>query len=123
MLRVLDNGKLIAAFPVTVGSERLPAPKGSWKVKVIASLPDFRWDEKMLKEGERSDNAITLPPGPRNPVGVYWMGLNKEGIGVHGTDSPWTIGRSASHGCIRLANWDAVKVAGMIAPGTPVEIR
>jgi lipoprotein-anchoring transpeptidase ErfK/SrfK len=123
LLRVLENGKLIAAFPVTVGSERLPAPKGSWKVKVIASLPDFRWDEKMLKEGERSDNAITLPPGPRNPVGVYWMGLNKDGIGVHGTDSPWTIGRSASHGCIRLANWDAVKVAGMIAPGVAVEIR
>jgi lipoprotein-anchoring transpeptidase ErfK/SrfK len=92
-------------------------------VENITALPEFRWDEKMLKEGSRSNDALTLPPGPRNPVGVYWMGLNKKGIGMHGTDSPWTIGRSASHGCIRLANWDAAKLAAMIKKGMAVEIH
>jgi lipoprotein-anchoring transpeptidase ErfK/SrfK len=122
-LRLNENGKVIAAFPVTVGSDQLPAPMGSWKVENVTALPEFRWDEKMLNEGTRSNNALTLPPGPRNPVGVYWMGLNKKGIGIHGTDSPWTIGRSASHGCIRLANWDAAKLAPMIKKGMAVEIH
>jgi lipoprotein-anchoring transpeptidase ErfK/SrfK len=123
LLRLLENGKVIATFPVTVGSEHLPAPIGSWKVENVTPLPEFRWDEKMLNEGTRSNDALTLPPGPRNPVGVYWMGLNKKGIGMHGTDSPWTIGRSVSHGCIRLSNWDAAKLATMVKKGMAVEIH
>jgi lipoprotein-anchoring transpeptidase ErfK/SrfK len=122
-LRVLEKGRVVAAFPVTVGSDQLPAPMGTWKVENVTALPVFRWDEKMLNEGTRSNDALNLPPGPRNPVGVYWMGLNKKGIGIHGTDSPWTIGRSASHGCIRLANWDAAKLAAMIKNGMTVEIH
>lgn len=123
MLRVLENGKLLAAFPITPGSEKLPAPVGTWKVESVVTLPFFRRDEAMLNEGRRSDEAIKLPPGPRNPVGVVWMALNKEGIGIHGTDNPATIGRSASHGCIRLANWDAVKLTTLVAKGAAVEIR
>lgn len=123
ILRVLETGKVIATFPLTAGSDRLPAPRGQWVMESIVTLPFFRWDERMLKEGKRGDDAIKLPPGPRNPVGVMWMGLNKEGIGIHGTDTPATIGRSVSHGCIRLANWDAVKLAAMLQPGTSVEIR
>ncbi len=123
ILRVLDNGKLIAAFPITPGSEKLPAPLGTWKVESVVTLPFFRRDEAMLNEGRRSDDAINLPPGPRNPVGVVWMALNKTGIGIHGTDNPATIGRSGSHGCIRLANWDVVKLTTLVTKGATVEIR
>ena len=64
-----------------------------------------------------------IPPGPSNPVGVVWMQLNRKGIGIHGTNDPDAIGRNASHGCIRLANWDAIKVAHMVTKGAEVEIK
>ena len=77
----------------------------------------------MLELGVRSPTTIVnLPPGPNSPVGVMWMGLNKSGIGLHGTNNPETIGRAASHGCIRLANWDAVKLSQMVTPGVTVHI-
>ena len=123
MLEVLDGGKMIAAFPVTVGSDETASPVGEWKVKGVAKFPEFRYDEKMLKEGERSANFHLLPPGPNSPVGVVWIALNKKGVGIHGSDSPDAIGRNVSHGCIRLANWDVVKVASMVKAGVPVTIR
>ena len=73
----------------------------------------------MLKEGERSADFKMLPPGPNNPVGVMWIALNKRGIGLHGTDDPDAVGRGASHGCVRLANWDIVRLAGKVKTGTP----
>ncbi len=85
-------------------------------------MPYFRYDESMLNHGVRSDNFINLPPGPNSPVGVLWMGLSKSGIGLHGTNNPETIGRAASHGCIRLANWDAVKLSAMVTQGGTVQI-
>jgi lipoprotein-anchoring transpeptidase ErfK/SrfK len=122
MLEVREGEKLIAAFPVTPGSDSIPTPSGNWKVKGVAKMPDFRHDEKMLKEGERGDVAHVIPPGPNNPVGVIWIALNKKGIGIHGTDDPDTIGRAASHGCIRLANWDIAKLATMVKTGVSVTI-
>jgi hypothetical protein len=80
------------------------SPIGEWKVRGISKLPTFRYDKEMLEHGERSGNFHMLPPGPRNPVGVMWISLNKKGIGIHGTNDPDSIGRAASHGCIRLAN-------------------
>jgi lipoprotein-anchoring transpeptidase ErfK/SrfK len=77
----------------------------------------------MLKHGERSGHFFMLPPGPRNPVGVLWIALDKKGIGIHGTASPDSIGRSVSHGCIRLANWDVVRLAERVKFGTPVSIH
>lgn len=123
MLSVFEGGKLIGAYPVTVGSERTKAPVGEWKVDGIAKMPDFRWDKAMLERGERSDDFYLLPPGPNSPVGVMWIQLNKKGIGLHGTSEPDTIGRSESHGCVRLANWDIVRLAEKIQPGVPVVIR
>ena len=79
--------------------------------------PTFRYDERMLNHGERSKNFHILPPGPNNPVGVVWIALNKRGIGIHGTDDPNTIGQAVSHGCIRLANWDVVRLAGRVKAG------
>jgi len=123
MLEVSANGKVVASFPVTVGSQQTASPIGHWKVQAIAKLPNFRYDPKMLKEGERSSNFHMLPPGPNNPVGVIWIALNKKGIGIHGTNDPDSIGRSASHGCIRLANWDIVKLAEMVKPGVAVTVE
>lgn len=122
MLDVLEGGKLLASFPITPGSAALPAPPGTWKIVNMASMPFFRYDESMLNHGVRSDNFINLPPGPNSPVGVLWMGLSKSGIGLHGTNNPETIGRAASHGCIRLANWDAVKLSAMVTQGGTVRI-
>ncbi len=123
MLELKKDGKLVACFPITPGSESLPAPQGEWKITSITFMPWFRYDKKMLQEGERSDDAHNIPPGPNNAVGIVWMALNKKGIGIHGTGAPETIGRSSSHGCIRLANWDAWKLAQMVGDGTPVMIR
>ncbi len=122
MLDVLEDGQLLASFPITPGSTVLPAPPGTWRIANMASMPYFRYDEAMLNHGVRSDNFVNLPPGPNSPVGVLWMGLNKSGIGLHGTANPETIGRAASHGCIRLANWDAVKLSQLVTTGTTVKI-
>jgi lipoprotein-anchoring transpeptidase ErfK/SrfK len=123
MLEVHAGGQLVAAFPVTVGSQHTESPVGRWTVKGVAKLPNFRYDLKMLKDGERGSTFHTLPPGPNNPAGVIWIELNKKGIGIHGASDPDLIGRNASHGCIRLANWDVAKVAEMIQAGVPVVVE
>ncbi|HEU4772213.1 MAG TPA: L,D-transpeptidase, partial [Candidatus Udaeobacter sp.] len=123
MLGVFEDEKLIAAYPVTIGSAQTASPIGDWKIRGIAKLPKFRYDKEMLKHGERSGNFYMLPPGPRNPVGVMWIALNKKGIGIHGTNEPDSIGRSGSHGCIRLANWDVVRLAAKIKSGDNVSIH
>ena len=123
MVTVYDGDRIVAAYPVTIGSGQTESPIGDWKVKGIAMMPTFRHDEKMLKQGERSDDFHMLAPGPNNPVGVVWIALNKKGIGLHGTDDPDSIGRSASHGCVRLANWDVVRLATKLKGGVPVTIE
>jgi lipoprotein-anchoring transpeptidase ErfK/SrfK len=122
MLDIMDGDRLIGSYPITPGSQKLPAPIGTWKIVGIATMPWFRWDEAMLNHGERSENFYNIPPGPRNPVGIAWIGLSKRGIGIHGTNSPDTIGRSGSHGCIRLANWDAARVINQVTEGMTVQI-
>jgi lipoprotein-anchoring transpeptidase ErfK/SrfK len=122
MLDLVEANRVIASYPITPGSKSLPAPIGTWKVVKVTAMPIFRWDEAMLKHGRRSSDFYTIAPGPRNPVGIVWIGLNKKGIGIHGTDSPDTIGRSASHGCIRLANWDAARLVNQVTVGMKVEI-
>jgi lipoprotein-anchoring transpeptidase ErfK/SrfK len=122
MLDLVDANRVIASFPITPGSKSLPAPIGTWKIAKVTTMPIFRWDQAMLMHGRRSGNFYIIPPGPRNPVGIVWIGLNKRGIGIHGTESPDTIGRSASHGCIRLANWDAARVVDQVTVGMTVEI-
>ena len=123
MLEVHEGDKLTAAYPVTIGSGHTASPIGEWKVSRITKMPTFRWDKEMLQHGKRSGNFHLLPRGPNNPVGVMWIALNKKGIGIHGTNEPDSIGRSASHGCIRLANWDIVRLATKIKPGDAVSIH
>jgi lipoprotein-anchoring transpeptidase ErfK/SrfK len=122
-LGIFEAEKLIAAYPVTIGSAHNTSPIGEWKVRGVAKLPTFRYDKEMLEHGERSGNFYMLPAGPRNPVGVMWIALNKKGIGIHGTNDPGSIGRAESHGCIRLANWDVVRLATKIKTGDNVSIH
>ena len=121
-LLIYEDKQLIAEFPITPGSTTLPAPLGLWKILGIATLPVFRHDEGVLNHGVKSDEFYNLPPGPNNPVGVLWMGLNKPHVGIHGTNNPETIGRAASHGCIRTANWDAARVKDLVSVGNQVSI-
>ena len=93
VLEVHVGEKLAAVFPVTVGSQHTASPIGHWTIKAIAKLPNFRYDLRMLEEGKRSSDSHLLPPGPNNPVGVIWIALDKEGVGIHGTDEPDSIGR------------------------------
>jgi lipoprotein-anchoring transpeptidase ErfK/SrfK len=122
MLDVYEGENLIAAVPITPGGGRLETPAGAWKILGIAANPTFRWDKGVLEHGVRTDNFYNLPAGPNNPVGVAWIGLNKPGIGIHGTNSPQTIGRSASHGCMRTANWDAIRLSKLVTKGVVVNI-
>ncbi len=122
-LGVYEGDKLIAAYPVTIGAAQTASPIGDWKVRGVAKLPTFRYDEAMLKRGERSSKFHMLPPGPNSPVGVIWIALNKKGIGLHGTATPESIGGTGSHGCVRLSNWDIVRLAAKVKGGVPVSIH
>lgn len=121
-VKFFDRGRLIACFPITPGEEKY-IPYGDWKVVTMVTTPEFRWDKKMLEEGKRGEEFYQLPPGPNSPVGILWAGLSKSGIGLHGTSNPGTIGRAQSAGCIRLANWDAIRLPALIRPGTRVLVR
>lgn len=122
-LELFEGEKLLASLPITPGSGYLATPPGTWHVLGITEMPTFRWDKSVLEYGVRSDDFYELPIGPNNPVGVMWIGLNRPGIGIHGTNQPQTIGRSASHGCMRVANWDVVRLAKMITKGAVVIIE
>ena len=123
ILELYEGEKLLASLPITPGTGYLATPPGNWRILGITQMPTFRWDKSVLEYGVRSENSYQLPIGPRNPVGVMWIGLNKPGIGIHGTNQPQTIGRSSSHGCMRTANWDVVRLARMITKGMPVTIE
>ncbi len=118
------NRGLIASFPITPGEPKF-IKFGTWEVRNSVELPYWRYDQKLLDTGKRSadSESLNIPPGPNSPVGIFWCGLSKPGIGLHGTPNPETIGRARSHGCIRMANWDAVRLPTLIRPGTTVEIR
>jgi lipoprotein-anchoring transpeptidase ErfK/SrfK len=116
-----EDEKLIAQFPVTTGSEKDPLPLGNWTVKGVARNPDYSYDPALLRGEKKGAEKQKLKPGPNSPVGVVWIDLSKEHYGIHGTSEPATIGRAESNGCVRLTNWDAAKLAGMVKPGVKVE--
>ncbi len=116
------NRALVASFPITPGQPQF-IKFGTWELKNMVVLPWWRYDESLLKTGKRSNNALMIPAGPNSPVGVIWCGTSRSGIGLHGTSDPETIGRARSAGCIRLANWDAIRLPEIVRPGSTVEIR
>ena len=113
---------LIASFPITPGKTRF-IPTGYWNLKNSVELPEWRYDKKLLEQGIRGKEYLTIPPGPNNPVGIIWNGLTKSGIGIHGTNNPRTIGRARSAGCIRLSNWDAARFPTLVRPGAIVQVK
>ena len=116
------NRGLVASFPITPGQPQF-IKYGTWELRNMIEFPYWRYDKQLLDTGKRGTESLNIPSGPNSPVGVIWNGLSKPGIGMHGTSTPETIGRARSHGCIRLANWDAVRLPNLIRPGATVEIR
>ncbi|MEO5611715.1 MAG: L,D-transpeptidase family protein [Sphingomicrobium sp.] len=118
VLKVLDaDDRLVAQFPVTMGSTHDPLPVGDWKVTTYAFLPPFHYQPNLFWDAKDTATEHMLPAGPNGPVGVAWLDLTKEHYGIHGTPSPETIGRAESHGCIRMTNWDVMRLARMMKPG------
>ena len=123
-VRAYDKeGKLLAYYPGTIGSEEKPAPSGAFKVRGVSWNPDYIYDPKFAWKGVNVKHKLTIRPGPNNPVGLVWIDLTAPTYGIHGTPEPANIGKTKSHGCIRLTNWDAVDLAAMVRPGTIVKFE
>ena len=114
------NGILVAFFPASVGSAEKPTPTGTLKVISSDANPTYRYNPNYKFKGVKSKKPFTIEPGPNNPVGSYWIGLSAEGYGIHGTANPGKIGKSESHGCVRLTNWDVSWLGKNVKKGTPV---
>jgi lipoprotein-anchoring transpeptidase ErfK/SrfK len=114
------NDEVVFHAPVTTGSEVDPLPLGNWTVTTVSRDPPFHYNPDLFWDADPSHAKATIPPGPNNPVGVVWIDLSRKHYGLHGTPEPRLVGRTESHGCVRLTNWDALRVASMVAKGTPV---
>ena len=120
-LTVADGtGKILMYAPVTTGSQHDPLPIGEWKVTTVQRDPKFNYNPDLFWDAEPGHSKATIPAGPNNPVGVVWVDISKPHYGLHGTPEPATVGKTASHGCVRLTNWDASKLASLVRPGTKV---
>ena len=121
-LKLFDkSNSLVGFYPATVGSEKKPSPSGTLKVTEVSRNPTYRYNPDYRFKGVRSRKPFEINPGPNNPVGSVWISLSAEGYGIHGTASPGKVSKAESHGCVRLTNWDAERVAERVAKGTPVE--
>lgn len=115
------SNALIGFYPATVGSEEKPSPSGTLKVTEVNRNPTYRYNPDYHFKGVHSDKPFTIKPGPNNPVGTVWISLSAEGYGIHGTPEPGKVSKAESHGCVRLTNWDAERVAASVSKGTSVE--
>ena len=114
-------GRLVVAYPATIGSSDTPSPTGTHTVERVALNPEYTYNPKInFKQGE-NDKVLRIPPGPNGPVGSVWIALSKPTYGIHGTPDPSKIGKTESHGCVRLTNFDAEELAKIVAPGVTVE--
>jgi lipoprotein-anchoring transpeptidase ErfK/SrfK len=114
------DGSIVFHFPTTVGSEYDPSPSGTYRVSGVQWRPVFHYDPSLYSDVPDSRPRATLPPGPNSPVGIVWIATTKEHVGIHGTPLPHTIGLASSHGCFRLTNWDAARLAAAVRPGVTI---
>lgn len=114
------DDRLIAAYPATIGSEENPSPSGTHIVEGVAPMPEYTYNPKVNFQQGKNTEVLTIPPGPNGPVGSMWIDLSEPTFGIHGTPEPSLIDKTASHGCVRLTNWDANELAKMVKPGVPV---
>ncbi|WP_372423443.1 L,D-transpeptidase family protein [Salinarimonas chemoclinalis] len=120
-LRALDaDGALVLFHPATVGSRETPSPSGTHEITAIARDPAYYYRPDVNFQQGDLDEALEIPPGPNNPVGTVWIDLSEPTYGIHGTPTPEEIDKDFSHGCVRLTNWDAEELAGLVETGTPV---
>jgi lipoprotein-anchoring transpeptidase ErfK/SrfK len=115
------QGQLLAFYPASIGSTEKPAPSGHFTVKSISLNPTYRYNPEYAFKGQRTRSPVTVPPGPKNPVGLVWIDLSAKSYGIHGTPTPQNVSKTESHGCIRLTNWDALALAKLVRKGTPVD--
>lgn len=111
------DGVLVARYPATTGSEHDPLPLGTWKINGVAWNPPYNYNPDLFWDAEPDEKKVKLAAGPNSPVGAVWIDLSKPHYGIHGSPVPSTIGKTTSHGCIRLTNWDAIELARMVTPG------
>ena len=124
VLMLFDGAeRLIAQYPASTGSEHDPLPIGNWKIDGVHPNPTYHYNPKLFWDAEPGDKKATIAAGPNNPVGVAWIDLSKPHYGIHGTPVPKFIGKTESHGCIRLTNWSAAEVAAVVAAGTQVVLQ
>jgi lipoprotein-anchoring transpeptidase ErfK/SrfK len=114
------GGRPLAQYPASTGSEHDPLPIGDWKIDGVARNPTYNYNPKLFWDAKPGDAKTRLPAGPNNPVGVAWIDLSIPHYGIHGTPVPGLVGKTESHGCIRLTNWSAAEVAGLVQAGTQV---
>jgi lipoprotein-anchoring transpeptidase ErfK/SrfK len=114
------GGLLLAVYPATVGSSDRPAPEGEWAVRTVAPNPTYTYDPSRLTFGKAEQGKLTIKAGPNNPVGSTWIDLTKDTYGIHGTPDPRLVGKTASHGCVRLTNWDVRQLGQAVKKGTVV---
>lgn len=117
-----EFGAVLAQFPASAGSQHDPLPIGKWKINGVAKEPPFHYNPKLFWDADPKHSKARIAPGPNNPVGVVWIDLSKPHYGIHGTPDPSLVGHRQSHGCIRLTNWDAMRLAAMVSPGMAVSI-
>ncbi|CCD97148.1 conserved exported hypothetical protein [Bradyrhizobium sp. ORS 375] len=118
------DGNRVAVFPATVGSDDKPTPIGSFKVESIDANPNYRYNPDYKFKGVKARKPFDIKPGPNNPVGAYWIGLSiGQGYGIHGTAEPSKVGKTESHGCVRLTNWDATFLGQHLSKKATVELR
>ena len=123
-LRLYDaQGKVYAQFPVSSGSKHDPLPIGTWKILGISRDPTFHYNPKLFWDASKKDSKAVLPPGPNNPVGSVWIDISKPHYGLHGTPEPGHVGKTESHGCVRMTNWDALQVADAVDASVPVVMQ
>jgi lipoprotein-anchoring transpeptidase ErfK/SrfK len=121
ILRALaEDGTLIAVYPASIGSEEKPAPTGEYTVRAIAEKPTYTYNPDYAFKGVKTDKKFVIKPGPNNPVGTVWIDLSVDSFGIHGTSEPEKVGKTYSHGCARLTNWDAEDLAKSVQKGTKV---
>jgi lipoprotein-anchoring transpeptidase ErfK/SrfK len=116
-------GTLIAQYPASTGSEHDPLPLGTWKVNGVSRNPVYHYNPKLFWDAQPGDKKVKIAAGPNNPVGVAWIDLSKPHYGIHGTPAPGLIGKTESHGCIRLTNWNVTELAQLVRAGTDVVLQ
>ena len=115
-----ESHQVIFHAPVTSGSQHDPLPIGTWKVNGVQQNPTFNYNPALFWDADPSATKAKIPAGPNGPVGTIWIDIDKPHYGLHGTPEPGRVGYTTSHGCVRLTNWDAERLAALVKKGTRV---